>query len=138
MLAQEVAGNHGVALWGRTEAGFATDPVMVELSLIFVSTRIQVQMDVYPRWCVWPGLQCVTCCTWTVITVRLGSKSPESCRSRSDDRPVRRRGDEIEIETWFQEEGRLAACRNWLIRDTATGQQLGRGTRHVLSFCTKS
>ena len=49
-MLQEVAGNHGVALWGRTEAGFATDPVMVELSLIFVSTRIQVQMETYPRW----------------------------------------------------------------------------------------
>ena len=51
MSIQEVAGNHGVAIWGRTEAGFATDPVMVELSLIFVSARIQVQMDTYPRWC---------------------------------------------------------------------------------------
>lgn len=47
---QEVAGNHGVAIWGRTEAGFATDPIMVEMDLIFVTTRIQVQMDTYPRW----------------------------------------------------------------------------------------
>ena len=71
---QEVAGNHGVALWGRTEAGFATDPVMVELSLIFVSTRIQVQMDDYPRWCAcsaasavqrpaWPGMGAVRIAT---------------------------------------------------------------------------
>ena len=39
------------------------------------------------------------------------------------------RGDEVEIETWFQAEGRIAACRNWLIRDKASGQQLGQGTR---------
>jgi hypothetical protein len=49
--AQEVAGNHGVALWGRTEEGFATDPIMVANNLIFVATRIQIQMDSYPKWC---------------------------------------------------------------------------------------
>ena len=47
---QEVAGNHGVALWGRTEEGFATDPIMVAHNLIFVATRIQIQMDSYPKW----------------------------------------------------------------------------------------
>ena len=41
------------------------------------------------------------------------------------------RGDEVEIETWFQAEGRIGACRNWLIRDKASGQQLGQGTRCV-------
>lgn len=50
--AQEVAGNNGVALWGRTEEGFATDPIMVANNLIFVATRIQIQMDSYPKWCV--------------------------------------------------------------------------------------
>lgn len=35
----------------------------------------------------------------------------------------------VEVETWFQEEGRVAACRNWLIRDPTTGRQLGRATR---------
>lgn len=49
--AQEVAGNNGVALWGRTEEGFATDPIMVANNLIFVATRIQIQMDSYPKWC---------------------------------------------------------------------------------------
>lgn len=47
---QEVAGNHAVTLWGRTEMGFASDPVMVERSLIFAATRIQIQMDIYPKW----------------------------------------------------------------------------------------
>lgn len=48
---QEVAGNHGVALWGRTEEGFATDPVMVAMHLIFAATRIQIEMSKYPKWC---------------------------------------------------------------------------------------
>ena len=48
--AQEVAGNQCVAMWGRTEAGFATDPIMVAQSLIFVVTRMQIQMDRYPKW----------------------------------------------------------------------------------------
>ena len=47
---QEVAGNHGVALWGRTEEGFATDPVMVAMHLIFAATRIQIEMKKYPKW----------------------------------------------------------------------------------------
>ena len=51
MCLQEVAGNHGVALWGRTEEGFATDPIMVANNLIFVATRIQIRMDSYPKWC---------------------------------------------------------------------------------------
>ncbi|KAL3130707.1 hypothetical protein ABBQ38_000056 [Trebouxia sp. C0009 RCD-2024] len=49
-LLQEVAGNHGVALWGRTEEGFATDPVMVAMHLIFAATRIQIEMSKYPKW----------------------------------------------------------------------------------------
>ena len=48
---QEVAGNHAVSLWGRTEAGYATDPIMVERNLIFAATRIQIDIDVYPKWC---------------------------------------------------------------------------------------
>ncbi len=36
----------------------------------------------------------------------------------------------VEVETWFQEEGRVAACRNWLFRDASSGRQLGRATRH--------
>ena len=48
---QEVAGNHGVAMWGRSDMGFATDPIMVEHNLIFVVTRMQMRMDAYPQWC---------------------------------------------------------------------------------------
>lgn len=49
-LLQEAAGNHAVAMWGRSEAGFATDPRLSEAGLIFVMTRMHVEMDAYPRW----------------------------------------------------------------------------------------
>jgi acyl-CoA thioesterase FadM len=38
------------------------------------------------------------------------------------------RGDLIELETWFQDAGKLAAQRDWLLRDKRTGQLLGRAT----------
>lgn len=47
-LLQEVGGNHGVALWGRAENGFAAMPGMDHL--IFVATRMQIRMDAYPKW----------------------------------------------------------------------------------------
>lgn len=34
----------------------------------------------------------------------------------------------VEIETWFQGSGKLQAQRDWIMRDTATGKQLGRAT----------
>lgn len=49
-LMQEVASNHVVSLWGRSSEGFATDPEMAKDGLIFVMTRMQIQMDAYPRW----------------------------------------------------------------------------------------
>ena len=62
---QEVAGNHGVALWGRTEEGFATDPVMVAMHLIFAATRIQIEMSKYPKW--WAGTASVLTNMTTVM-----------------------------------------------------------------------
>lgn len=46
--AQEVGGNHGVALWGRADSGFASMPGMDHL--IFVATRMQIRMESYPKW----------------------------------------------------------------------------------------
>jgi fatty acyl-ACP thioesterase A len=37
-------------MWGRSERGFAADPALAAEGLIFVMTRMQVQMDAYPRW----------------------------------------------------------------------------------------
>ena len=86
-LFQEVASNHAVAMWGRSAEGFATDPALQKEGLIFVMTRMQIQMDRYPRW-----------------------------------------GDVVTIETWFMQAGKLGAQRDWVIRDSATGEQLGRAT----------
>lgn len=60
MPLQEVAGNHAVALWGRTDAGYATDPLMVERHLIFAVTRMQIRMDAYPKWCALSNLHAVS------------------------------------------------------------------------------
>jgi hypothetical protein len=46
--AQEVGGNHGVAMWGRANSGFAAMPGMDHL--IFVATRMQIRMEAYPKW----------------------------------------------------------------------------------------
>ncbi len=45
---QEVAGNHAVGMWGRTDEGFASLPSMKDL--LFVMTRLQVRMYEYPKW----------------------------------------------------------------------------------------
>ncbi|KAF6251288.1 acyl-ACP thioesterase-domain-containing protein [Scenedesmus sp. NREL 46B-D3] len=46
--ATEVGGNHGVAMWGRANSGFAAMPGMDHL--IFVATRMQIRMEEYPKW----------------------------------------------------------------------------------------
>ncbi|GLC41093.1 hypothetical protein PLESTB_000943700 [Pleodorina starrii] len=47
-LLQEVAGNHAVGVWGRTDEGFASLPSMK--NVIFVMTRLQIRMHQYPKW----------------------------------------------------------------------------------------
>eukprot|EP00887_Chlorella_sp_A99_P001791 scaffold19.g1791.t1 len=86
-LLQEVAGNHAVAMWGRSEEGFATHPELGRQGIIFVMTRMQIQIECYPRW-----------------------------------------GDIIQIETWFQEHGKIGAQRDFVITDAKSGQVLGRAT----------
>jgi hypothetical protein len=53
LLLQEVAGNHAVGMWGRTDNGFANLPSMKDL--IFVMTRLQIRMLSYPKWWVSRG-----------------------------------------------------------------------------------
>ena len=45
---QEVAGNHAVGMWGRSETGFANMPGAADL--VFVMTRQQLRMQKYPKW----------------------------------------------------------------------------------------
>ena len=39
------------------------------------------------------------------------------------------RGQAVEVETWYQQEGRLAARRDWVVRDGTTKEVLGGATR---------
>ncbi|KAL6011300.1 Oleoyl-acyl carrier protein thioesterase 2, chloroplastic [Asimina triloba] len=39
------------------------------------------------------------------------------------------RGDVVEIETWCQGEGRIHTRRDWILKDFATGEVIGRATR---------
>ena len=34
----------------------------------------------------------------------------------------------VKVETWFQEEGRVAACRNWVVTNALDGSRLGHAT----------
>jgi hypothetical protein len=39
------------------------------------------------------------------------------------------RSDVVEIETWCQSEGRIGTRRDWILKDCATGEVIGRATR---------
>lgn len=41
------------------------------------------------------------------------------------------RSDVVEIETWCQGEGRIGTRRDWILKDYATGQVIGRATRCI-------
>lgn len=41
------------------------------------------------------------------------------------------RGDVVEIETWCQGEGKIGTRRDWILKDLATGEVIGRATRYV-------
>lgn len=50
------------------------------------------------------------------------------------------RGDVVEIETWCQGEGKIGTRRDWILKDLATGEVIGRATRYLFralinTFC---
>ena len=47
------------------------------------------------------------------------------------------RGDIVRIETYFSADGRIAARREWTIKNALTGEQLGRATRCALDLSLK-
>ncbi|XP_024365934.1 oleoyl-acyl carrier protein thioesterase 2, chloroplastic [Physcomitrium patens] len=85
-LLQEVACNHAQSVGFSTD-GFATTPIMRQKHLIWVTTRMHIQMKEYPVW-----------------------------------------GDIVEIDTWYQGEGRIETRRDWIIRSDKTGEVIGRAT----------
>ncbi|XP_051131970.1 oleoyl-acyl carrier protein thioesterase, chloroplastic [Andrographis paniculata] len=85
-LLQEVGGNHAQSVGFSTD-GFATTPTMRKLHLIWVTSRMHIEIYKYPAW-----------------------------------------SDVVEIETWCQGEGRIGTRRDWILKDCATGEVIGRAT----------
>ncbi|XP_068666049.1 oleoyl-acyl carrier protein thioesterase 2, chloroplastic-like [Aristolochia californica] len=85
-LLQEVACNHAQSVGFSTD-GFATTPTMRKLHLIWVTSRMHIEVYKYPAW-----------------------------------------GDVVEIETWCQGEGKIGTRRDWILKDFATGEVIGRAT----------
>jgi hypothetical protein len=38
----------------------------------------------------------------------------------------------VEIETWCQEDGKIGTRRDWILKDLANGEVIGRATRYLL------
>ncbi|KAI7743736.1 hypothetical protein M8C21_017705, partial [Ambrosia artemisiifolia] len=85
-LLQEVGGNHAQSVGFSTD-GFATTTTMRKLNLIWVTSRMHIEIYRYPAW-----------------------------------------SDVVEIETWCQGEGRIGTRRDWIIKDHANGEVIGRAT----------
>ncbi|KAG6526223.1 oleoyl-acyl carrier protein thioesterase, chloroplastic-like [Zingiber officinale] len=85
-LLQEVGGSHAQSVGFSTD-GFATTPTMRKLGLIWVTSRMHIEVYKYPAW-----------------------------------------GEVIEIETWCQSDGRMGTRRDWILKDLATGEVIGRAT----------
>ncbi|KAD3338420.1 hypothetical protein R6Q59_026886 [Mikania micrantha] len=85
-LLQEVGGNHAQSVGFSTD-GFATTTTMRKLHLIWVTSRMHIEIYRYPAW-----------------------------------------SDVVEIETWCQGEGRIGTRRDWIIKDYANGEVIGRAT----------
>ncbi|EFJ19868.1 hypothetical protein SELMODRAFT_444039 [Selaginella moellendorffii] len=85
-LLQEVACNHARNN-GFSVDGFATTLSMRKYGLIWVITRIQIEVEEYPKW-----------------------------------------GDNIEIDSWFQFQGKNGTRRDWRVTNTRTGKVIARAT----------
>ena len=40
------------------------------------------------------------------------------------------RSDVVEVETWCQSDGRIGTRRDWILKDYANGEVIGRATRY--------
>ncbi|KAI7727089.1 hypothetical protein M8C21_001702, partial [Ambrosia artemisiifolia] len=85
-LMQEVGGNHAQCL-GYSTDGFSTTTAMRKMHLIWVSSRMHIEVYKYPAW-----------------------------------------SDVVEIETWVQADGMVRTRRDWIIKDCANGEIIGRAT----------
>ena len=135
-LLQETAANHAQALWGR---GSWTPSLMQEQKLAFALSKMSIRMGTAVQWCVGaqgePGDTPASC--FPVASSRAGHPTHAAVlltRAPCLACGVCCRNDRVRVSTWFAEAGTLAARRDWVIADAATGQQLGAATSTWLAF----
>jgi fatty acyl-ACP thioesterase A len=91
---------------------------MRKLHLIWVTARMHIEIYKYPAWyffCfVYITILVSNSYMMSFILIHMG---------------VWNRSDVVEIETWCQGDGRIGTRRDWIIKDCATGQVIGRATR---------
>ncbi|KAB2091027.1 hypothetical protein ES319_A03G162500v1 [Gossypium barbadense] len=107
-LFQETALNH-VWMSGLLSNGFGATHGMVRNNLIWVVSRMQVQVDHYP---IWPLAYTPQSTVYTYMT-----GVAADCR-----------GEVLEIDTWVGASGKNGMRRDWLIRSQATGITYARAT----------
>ena len=113
-----MACNH-VQKCGFSTDGFATTLTMRKLHLIWVTARMHIEIYKYPAWYfLFLGH------FWRSEFVNLKAYSYLVNRS-----------DVVEIETWCQSEGRIGTRRDWILRDSATNEVVGRATRFAKKLC---
>ncbi|KAJ4785831.1 Acyl-[acyl-carrier-protein] hydrolase [Rhynchospora pubera] len=86
-LLQETSCNRAQRSGWLTD-GFPTPPTMKKHGLIWITSRVHIEMYKYPTW-----------------------------------------GDVVEIEHWWEPDGRIAARFDYMIRNLSTGEVIGRATR---------
>lgn len=93
-------------------------------------------------WGSWISYGLLLACTLKSINTQLGELSSLNFSSRFDMWLTviltcgnLNRSDVVEIETWCQGEGRIGTRRDWILKDHATGQVIGRATRCAKPLC---
>lgn len=93
-------------------------------------------------WGSWISYGLLLACTLKFINTLLGELSSLNCCSSFDMQFTvvlicgdLNRSDVVEIETWCQGEGRIGTRRDWILKDYATGQVIGRATRCTKPLC---
>ncbi|KAF8400738.1 hypothetical protein HHK36_014038 [Tetracentron sinense] len=113
---QETALNH-VRSAGLLGDGFGSTPEMSRRNLIWVVTRMQVLVDRYPSWIT--GLSTLI---HLVMQVRKILKLASWLRLKPN------MGDVVQVDTWVSASGKNGMRRDWLVRDSKTGETLTRAT----------
>jgi fatty acyl-ACP thioesterase B len=118
---QETALNH-VMCSGLAGDGFGATRQMSLRKLIWVVTRINIQVDKYSRWYVTTEIEHRS---WLIVISGLMFTDG----SRIFLLPEHHRGDVVEIDTWVASSGKNGMRRDWIIRDRNTKNMIAGATR---------